>query len=636
MSPSAKSKRPFAGSLRTSRLRESIARRPAAWTSALVVVVAFLLYGGALGADFTHWDDDVYITRNPLVQEFSPAAVGRIFTTFSNCNYHPLTYLTWSTEFSLVGASPWLYHLDNVLLHIGASVLVFFLTRKLFASDGAAFLTTLLFLVHPLKVESVAWIAERNDVLCAVLFLAGLLAYLHFLDRDGGRRGTYALSLAFCLSALLSKVMAVTFPAVQVLFLIYRRRLTRREFALLLPFWALSVLFAVVGILAQRSCGGVKDVHGGDLAAHILTVPKALAIYLEKLAVPYPLSPRYIVDPAASLFEPYVLIGLVLIAAGAVAVWMSWHRNRVALLAIGFFSVTWAPVSGLIPTSTVVADRYMYLPSLGLVWAITYVVAAGFRDTRTDGAPRRKLLARCSLVALLIFAGTSSVLTHRRVYAWHDGITLWKDALTENPENPYAHNQLAVEYLAVGDYEEASRATIRSIQLGFRQPGYLFNLCLAYRGLGQDEKELQTAQGITAGAPDFLPAWSVVLRHLRKKKEFDACERLLDKLTTEFGDDPELRVARGDLNLDRGEYEEALRDYRVALEARPSHRELVLGASLALARLGDSARAMDLARRAVRVAGSVPSPGALERLDELRGLLGEEEAAGLRGGSPGL
>src|SRR6185369_4520913 len=181
-------------------LRRAV-RSPELWLFAL----GLALYGGAVGHRFTSWDDDFYVTRNPLIRDLSPAGVFRIFTTFSNCNYHPLTYLTYLAEYAAVGLSPWLYHLDNVLLHAVAGVLAFRLLRRWAGCRFAAALGALLFLVHPLRVESVAWVAERKDLLCGVFYLGSLLAYTAHLERGGGAR--YAAALALFALALLSKVM---------------------------------------------------------------------------------------------------------------------------------------------------------------------------------------------------------------------------------------------------------------------------------------------------------------------------------------------------------------------------------------------------------------------------------------------
>ncbi|MCZ6794739.1 MAG: hypothetical protein O7J95_14110, partial [Planctomycetota bacterium] len=409
-------------------MQQQVSRKRFTFRVVLGLTLAVLLiYGETLGAGFTFWDDDVYVTRNPLIQELSPGSVGRLFTQFSNCNYHPLTYFTWMAEYSLVGLSPWLYHLDNVLLHVGVGVLVFLLTRRLLEGahgELAALLVAVLFLVHPLRVESVAWIAERKDVLCVLFYLASLLVYLKFID-EGPDKRSYGLSLALFLAALLSKAMAISLPAVQVLLLVLRRSASRKQLLLLAPFWVLSVVFAVLAYLAQAACGAVTPIHGDTFLAHLLTVVKALAFYAQKLVVPHPLSARYVVEPAAGLGEPQVIVGLILVALATWAAWRSFGRRRLLFFGLGFFAVTWAPVSGIVPTSTLVADRYMYLPALGLLWPLGAAAGAALRGAVES---RRHATAWVGLTLLLGTALVWGVLARERVHAWTDGIVLWQDA----------------------------------------------------------------------------------------------------------------------------------------------------------------------------------------------------------------
>ncbi len=578
--------------------------------SSTLCLAGLLLFGGAVQNGFTTWDDDLYVLQNPMIRDASLAGVARIFTTCSICNYHPLTLLTFLAEHAAVGFEPWLYHLDNVLLHIAATVLAFLLARKWLESEGAALAAALLFLAHPLRVESVAWVAERKDVLCAAFYLASLLAYTFHLDHasGAGRRGSaaYWASMVFFVLALLSKVMAVTLPGVLVLLLVWKRQANRRHIAGLAPLVALSVVFALIGAHAQAAGGAIQGLHGGGLGLHLLTVLKALALYAEKLACPVVLSPRYTLEPAASLLEPRVLEGAALVAIGIVTAAVSLRRGRTAFLGIVFFAITWSPVSGIVPLSTIVADRYVYLPALGV-----FLVVGGL--LRLDERRGRSLV----VLVLGVFVAACLVLTPARVAAWRDGETLWTDALRENPRNPFAFNQLSVAYLGCGRYAEALSAAEDAARFGLRRPEHLFNLCLAYRGLDDRENEEAAARGILASAPDFIPAWLVVLRQLTEDGKLDACAQLLDRLAAKHPEDPGLLGAAGRLEEARGNLEGALLGFLRSIELRPGDPETLLGAAVILARLGDVQRAVETAEGASRIPGGVLPPGARKRLTEL-------------------
>jgi tetratricopeptide (TPR) repeat protein len=586
-------------------------QRPVAAAPVALVVLGALLYAGALQNGFTTWDDDIYVTRNPLIRDVSWSGALRLFTGFSNCNYHPVTYLTYWLEHALVGETPWLYHLDSVLLHLVASVLAFGLARRWLKDEAAAFLSALLFLAHPVRVESVAWVAERKDVLCAVFYLGSLIAYSDYLAKEA--KGRYLVALGLFLLAILSKAMAVSLPGVLALLLLWRGASARRRWLGLLPFFALGAFFAWIGILAQASDGAVTALHGGSWLNHFLTIPKALFFYAGKLIFPLRLSPRYLLEPATGALDGQSLLGIALMMACITMAWRSFHRGRVAFLGIGFFALAWAPVSGLIPSSTLVADRYLYLPAFGLFLLLGMAVA---REGK-KGPGLKPPLARPAAACFCLLFPACLILTPLRVDVWRDGGALWHDALRENPRNPFAFNQLSLFYLDKGRYGEAAAAALEAARLGLRSPEQLFGLCMAYRGLGDGEKELATAKGILAGAPKFVPAWLVVLRRLREDGQAGQARKLLDELMVELPEEPGLLAARGSLERSEGNHEEALRFYLRSIELRPGEPEALLGASVALALLGDGGRALDLAQGTLAMPGGMLPPGGREELKAL-------------------
>ena len=575
---------------------------------AVLVVAGLAVFGPAVRNGFTDWDDDIYVTRNPLVADASPSGVLRIFTTFHACNYHPLTYLSYMAEHALVGLDPWLYHLDSVLLHVGASIVAFRLARLWLSGEAGAFLAALLFLLHPLRVESVAWVAERKDVLCAFFYLASLLAYTRRLDTGSTR--ALGTSLLLFVLALLSKVMAITLPAVLVLLLVARRERLRPRIPELVPFAVLGAVFAVIGVLAQESSGAIQGLHGGGLATHVASVLEAVAFYASKLVLPARLSPRYVVDPATGLLDAGALAGAALLVALAVSALASFRRDRTVFLGAGFFLITWAPVTGIVPSSTIVADRYLYIPAFGLFLAVAGPLAARAAHPGARGFRAARLGMACAL-GLSIVYGTSAAM---RVLDWADGISLWTSALAENPANPYAHNQLFLSWYREGRLAEAEEAARKSIELGLTEPRHAFNLCLAYRELGERERELEGARAILRKEPGFVPAWLVVLRHEREAGRLDDCEQTLGGLLEKAPYDAGLWGARAELLVARGRAQEALRAYLRSIELRPGDVEVLLGAAAILMALGDGERALDLAARSLPLEEPFLHAGPRERL----------------------
>jgi len=598
------------------------------WFAPLALcVLGALLYGGTVRHEFTTWDDDVYVTRNPVVTDPSWEAVAALFTRPAFYNYHPLTILSYMGEHALVGDAPWLYHLDNVLLHIAASLLAYGLLRHWLGVESSrlpALLAAILFLAHPLRVESVAWVAERKDVLCGALYLASLLAYMRHLDScRGGARRLWGLSFVLFLLAALSKVMAVTLPAVLVLVLLSRRQVCRHRLLGVLPFAGVAVIFAIVGVLAQAEGGGVKGLHGGSLLTHVLTVFKAVAHYAEKLLLPVLLSPRYMLAPAQGLFEPQVVAGILLAAAGAWAAWGSFHGERRVLLGVGFFAVVWAPVSGIAPSSTIVADRYLYLPALGLFLLAGACVCAPAGRSRFSW---RRIAAGIAVVGVL----ACLAITPRRAEAWRTSTALWTDALRENPSNPFAYNQLSMASLEAGRAEEAAVLAAEAGRHGLGHVEYALNLCYAYRAMGDRAREANTARSIVEAYPDCLPAWLVILRHHIDDGAFDEAVQLFERLASQHGEAPSLVAMLSRLEERRGNLEAALGLVLRSIELERRNAETLLSASVLLARLGDAERAIANAERAAALPGAILHPGARERIAELDRILDAEGAAAPR------
>ncbi len=580
---------------------------------ACLVGLGFIAFAPALSAGFTFWDDNIYVTQNPLVWELTPQSIWRVATTFSNCNYHPLTYLSYMIEYALFGAAPWVYHLTNVLLHIASSILVYFLVVRWIRFPAAALGGAILFSLHPLRAESVAWVAERKDCLSTFFFLVSVLAYVRYRDTQSAR--WYWWSLGGFVLALLAKVMAITLPAVLVLVLLARRECRWSTLRPILPFGVLSIVFAVMGVLAQSQDGAVKGLHGGSWGHHLLSVPVAVSFYAEKWLWPELLSPRYVLEPVTHLGDPRVLVGLALAAGAAILAGLSWRRRRIVFLGVGFAALTWAPVSGIVPTSTLVADRYTYLPSVGLsVLAALVIAAVAILPRRAETRPALGSGIAVALALLLVPA------TYAQSARWHDGMTLWTSALRENELNPFAHNQLSVELLFRERYEEAATAAERAAELGLRGPEYDLNLALAYRGLGDHERELEVARALEREYPDSFVGSLISSRIAAESGRHSTARSILDAVAVRFPNEGRILEARGNLLALAGRYEEAWTTYLDYMNSGGRRRAALLGAAVVLARADEPELALDVAEMALGIPGEYFWLESQERLDELKQL----------------
>ncbi len=405
-----------------------------------LVLATVLAYHPAWRAGFI-WDDDVYVTRNPLLT--APDGLRRIWFTFdSPSQYFPLTYTTFYLERLFWGLNPAGYHCVNILLHAANALLVWRLLARLRAPG--AWLAAALFALHPVQVESVAWIAERKNVLMGFFFLLALLAWTRFLDEPPKRQGRfYALTLVFYALALSAKTTACALPAALLLVLWLRKMpIGWARLAQVAPFGALGLGMGLVTVWWERHHQGAQ---GADfsmgLAERSLVASRALWFYAGKLLWPANLTfsyPRWTISPS----DPAAYGWLPATAALAVVIWGTrrWLGRGVEVAAL-FFAVTLSPVLGFIMLYTFrysfVADHYQYLACLGPL----ALAAAAIETGLTRVAARRPSLNVKPMCYAVLLATLGALTWHQcKEYAGIE--TLWRATLAKNPASWMALDNL--------------------------------------------------------------------------------------------------------------------------------------------------------------------------------------------------
>lgn len=445
-------------------------RQPLLIALALVGAVA-VVYSGVLACDFVNLDDPNHLLMNPVVGQRDVAGA---FTSTPAGLWIPLTWLSFIAESALVGFAPWLYHLTNLLLHAANTVLVWRWLEGATARRWPAVAVAALFAVHPLNVESVAWITERKNMLSTLFWLLALCAHTRFA-RTGSWRDYTATLLAY-VAALLSKPMAVTLPFTLLLLdawplgraarLGWRRVLVEK-----IPFVVLAGGVTVVTILAHRNEAGLAPAGALTIAERVLNAGASYALYLRQLVWPAALAIK--VRHPQEVTVAAGIVGWGIVAALSVLVWWLRRRESVVLWGWLWYLGTLLPVIGLVQAgSEASADRFTYVPQLGIFVALVWPFA------------RYRAAHALAAAALVVFAA----LTVRQIGFWEDGLALFERASAVNPRSFRARANAGYMNAKAGDYRRAIMHYRAAIEVFPGEAETWNNLGAALVRLGDDPR----------------------------------------------------------------------------------------------------------------------------------------------------
>ena len=478
--------------------------RPALLPVLLLVLLAIAVYAPVAGHQLVHWDDDKYILENPhVLSGLTGDGLTWAFTAFHEGTWQPLTWLSYMADVTLFGPGPRGFHLVNLLLHALAGALLYLLIRGWMAV-WPAFFVAALFVVHPLNVEPVAWVASRKDLLAAIFWFAALLAYARHRERPAP--GTMAAVAAFFVLGLMSKPVVMTLPFVLVLLDLAppwgspaRPGALREK----LPLFALSIASLVVTYLAQRQVGAVSSLDSVGPGQRVANAAVSVWAYLRDAVLPLRLAafyPRVEIGWGVALAA---IAGLVAVTAMLIRL-----RRRWPFLLFGWlwFGIVLLPMSGLVQIgSHARADRFTYLPMVGIFLAVVGPIWAWATGARGPGvtparnlvSSRLRLAAGAGCVALVAFAW----LAHRQVRVWRDDFTLFDHALRVTRANYLAHTKLGAALALSGRKEEALAHFTEVLRIS---PGYLdglYNYATALSALGRRAESIEAFERGLALSP---------------------------------------------------------------------------------------------------------------------------------------
>lgn len=419
-------------------------RRTLALAAALAAL-AFVTFLPALGHGFLVYDDDQYVTANPQVLGgVTAAGVRWAFTTGHAANWHPLTWLSHMVDVTVWGTLPRGHHLSNLLLHAAGATVLFLALQALTGAPWRSALVAAFFAVHPTRIEAVAWVAERKELLSALFGFLCLLAYARWTR--AGARGRPWIALAFFALGLLAKPMLVSLPFVMVLLDVWplgRVSVDDRPLPSLAralkakaPFLLLAAMSCATTFLVQRAGGAVGTLESYPLGVRLANALVAYAGYLRRLVWPVQLAVFY-PHPGRSL-APAVIAGAVVLFAGlCVLAWRQRIRRPYLFVGWFWFAGTLVPVVGLVQVGfQALADRYAYLTFIGLLLALVWLAADGVAKGPAWLRPVAAAAAALLLVACM-------VQTRRELAHWQDSETLFRRALAVTHDNYVAHQNLA-------------------------------------------------------------------------------------------------------------------------------------------------------------------------------------------------
>ena len=436
----------------------------------LLVLLTLAVYTPVLRHGFINYDDDRYVTGNPQVQEgLRWGTVRWAFTTFAQANWHPLTWISHALDCQFFHLNPLGHHLTNLLLHSLNVLLLFLILRWFTGLTGRSFLVAALFAVHPLNVESVAWVAERKSVLSMLFFLLTLAAYGWYVRKPGAAR--YLLVGCLFAAGLMSKPMVITLPF--VLFLLDYWPLGRMRLSpegesqshLLdrdvpfttkteslgelciekVPLLLLSVASAIITMIVQRAGGAVVSMNRTSLLLRIENAIVSYGLYLTKMVWPSHLAVLYPYPHAVPPWKVGVAAVLLLGISWAV---LSYRASRYLLVGWFWYLGTMVPMIGLVQVGNQArADRYTYLPLIGLFIVLVW----GLADWAKSRQMESKYLAAAGFGVLAALCWATRI----QLSYWQDDFTLWTHTLTVAPGNFVAENNLGLALIREGERDEA-------------------------------------------------------------------------------------------------------------------------------------------------------------------------------------
>ncbi len=600
-----------------------------------VLLITFFTFFPALDNEFVNWDDDVNLTNNPNLEQFDAASLKGIFTDHIIGNYNPLPILTFAIERHVFQAvDPFLYHLDNVLLHLLVVFFVFRIGMEMGLKLPAVILLALLFGIHPMRVESVAWVTERKDVLFGAFFMAGIFTYLQYLKTAlKEKKWLYFTGLLFFIG-LFAKIQMVTFPlALLVIDYFFERKISIQSILEKVPFFLLSLVFGLLGIyfLAQNDSIMDTSIVPYGLPERLFIASYSFVVYLIKAVFPWEMSPLY--PYPSSLSWPFYVAPAGVLGLGLLTFLAHRRGARSVVFGMGFFFFNIVFLLQIVGAGQgFLADRFTYIAYFGL-----FFMAAYYLQELLSRKENLKIPV-FGVTALLLFGYASS--TYRQCDIWQDSYALWTHTLKYydrtalpyrnrghyireqgNPEAALKDYDIAVSltpndadlrnsrgktYFDLGRYNEAIGEYEAAIENNAWKAEYYANKGAAYGAQGDFQRALKELNMAIKLDVKFSSAYLNRALVFYRARNFASALEDLNTYLTQEPNNAAIYYERALCHRQLGDENAALADLTTAIGLDPTKGVFYLERSKVNNKLGNKMMAGEDANTAQRLGAPVP------------------------------
>jgi tetratricopeptide (TPR) repeat protein len=523
---------------------------------ALILVVTFITFSPSLKNGFVNWDDDENITQNSNIQELNAANLKGIFSSTITGGYTPLTSLTFAIETHFFGMKPGVFHFNNILLHLLCTLLVFIFLRKLGSSLFITVVATLLFGIHPMRVESVTWITERKDVLYGFFYLLSLILYVTYYKSR--KRVYYFLAIFSFVFALISKIQAVSLPLLLLLTDFYfEKRFTLKQVWDKVPFFVLSLITGIAGIFILGSQGTLHTDTSLPLVQRLFIGTYSFCAYVIKALWPYQLSAIYPVPQKLSVI--FYLSPMMVIFLSGLIYRYGRHIKEVIFGTLFFLFNIVFMLQVLGAGQAFLADRFTYIAYIGLFfligWALEFLFSGKWKIYAVTG--------------VVLYMGALGFVTWNRTQVWKNSNTLFTDVIKKYPNSAIAFNNLGLYFRDQNQNDKALAAYEKAIEL--KPEGYLSytNRGEVWFDQGETEKALTDMNRAIQLNPDYSKALSNRGAIWGSKKEYAKALKDLDKSIAIDNRNLKAYINRSLVYFTMGKFDKAIQDVNsyVAMKA---------------------------------------------------------------------